>query len=380
MPSADFPFALCPLKHYVRMEAWLPLCRRRLNELRAGKVASKVRRLRYFTFCATDAMDVLMLDVAKVIRPSKGGRFDTVFFFTRSDEAVVDTRKSVPGSTGFPGEFIDVVLCEDEGIAQRLLTEPVEAIAAALSDTVKVRKKLNRALVHRDLKDAFPFDVINLDLEGYLFRPSEAIPGRMINAFRQIFQWQQAKIPPKRLELVDTFGLMFTTKIGPQNLGEDFRDMLRTALRQNLERDTTLPSLLEARTGQREADVLLGVDFEAFFRLAAPKIIARTLLEEDWYVDPTTGIQVFQFERQPVNGPAYRMLHLAMDVRRHQPAKPQRAPGVQSTIAEDGYSATIRRLFESVDTNVTLEVVDIDKIEKSLERIAARRRKYQDGG
>src|SRR5256885_11024715 len=102
MSGIDFPYARCPLKHFVRTDGWLPLCKRRLQGLRQGKKPKDIRRLRYFTFCAVSAVDVLMLDVAKVIRPSNDGLFDTVFFFTRSDEAVLETRKNIPGAIGFP--------------------------------------------------------------------------------------------------------------------------------------------------------------------------------------------------------------------------------------------------------------------------------------
>src|SRR5437870_8596447 len=113
MSGLDFRYARDPLKHFVRTDGWLPLCKRRLQAIRHGRKVKHMRRLRYFTFCAVDAVDVLMLDVAKVIRRSKDGRFDTVFFFTRKDESVIETRKNIPGATGFPGDFVEVVLLND---------------------------------------------------------------------------------------------------------------------------------------------------------------------------------------------------------------------------------------------------------------------------
>src|SRR5437762_14312234 len=98
MANGVFKYEDDLLKHYIRTTAWLPLCRERLTTIRAEAMRPKdQRRLRYFTFCAVGAIDVLMLDVANVIRQSSDGRFDTVFFFDRSPEYVFETQKRIPG-------------------------------------------------------------------------------------------------------------------------------------------------------------------------------------------------------------------------------------------------------------------------------------------
>src|SRR5260370_24811337 len=84
------------LKHHVRLMGWLPLCKKRLDYIRAAGSPNSLRRLRYFTFCAVGAVDVLMLDVEKVIRVSKEGLFDTVTFFYRDPGSVSETLKRIP--------------------------------------------------------------------------------------------------------------------------------------------------------------------------------------------------------------------------------------------------------------------------------------------
>ena len=86
-----FAFEDCLLKHYIRKEVWLPFCRDRLRKIRAA-TPKNPRRLRYFTFCAVGALDVLLLDREKVIRKSTTDEFDTVFFFDKSEEAIVEIR------------------------------------------------------------------------------------------------------------------------------------------------------------------------------------------------------------------------------------------------------------------------------------------------
>ncbi|HLJ58901.1 MAG TPA: hypothetical protein VKZ50_04130 [bacterium] len=376
MSGLDFPYRQCPLKHFVRTDGWLPMCRRRLQALRQGRRPKDVRRLRYFTFCAVSAIDVLMLDVARVIRPSKDGQFDTVFFFTRSDEAVLETRQSIPGATGFPDEFVETVLLDD---LDEHITDILPEIPAERPDERHVRAEIRRLMIQRDFRRSFPFDVINLDLEGYLFKPSERIPGRLIRAIRKVFEWQQRPlVVGHRQEHLDGFGLMFTTKIGPERLGDDFGAMLRCTLEENIASDHSLRPILATRTGVDQVATLIGTDFEAFFKLAVPKIISKALIETDWYVDPTPGIIIYEFERRPTTQRAddYKMLHLVMDVRRQNPPRDSRAPGYTPSTTLTAYRQVVRQLFERPQTVVAMDTVDVAAMEKSLALIESRRKKY----
>jgi len=318
-----------------------------------------------------------MLDVARVVRPSNNGQFDTVFFFTRSDEAVGDTRKNIPGAIGFPGSFVDVVLTPDDGddinTALAALDSPTD-----LENLAPIRERMLKLGTRRDFRRSFPFDVINLDLEGYLFKATEKIPGDLVRTLRKVFEWQQKAlvIPDRPDEYLDGFGLMFTTRLGPLGLSGEFLTMLRDSLEQNLVRDQELPPRLEARTGIGHVGTLLNQDFEAFFKLSAPKIILQVLMETDWYVDPAHGIVVFEFQRTPEGVEPYKMLHVVMDVRRHAPPLHQRAPGQASAAAMQAYPLVVRQLFERVETVITLESIDRAAMEADLDRIEARRRKY----
>lgn len=378
MSGIDFPYGRCPLKHFVRTDAWLPLSKRHLQAIRQGRKPKHTRRLRYFTFCAVGAIDVLMLDVTKVIRWSSNRQFDTVFFFTRSDEAIGETRKNIPGAIGFPGSFVDVILTpdagEDLGLGLTGLESPQD-----LPDTRKTREEMLRLRTRRDFRRSFPFDVINLDLEGYLFKPAEKIPGDLINALRKVFEWQQRPlvIPGRPEERLETFGLMFTTKLGPRSLSREFLGMLRDGLEQNLNDDAELRQSLVRRTGVEQIATLLEGNFEAFFKLAAPKIIVQALMETDWYVDPAHGITLYEFERRPEGAEAYRMLHLVMDVRRQDPPRDARPPGLLiAPTARQAYPQVVRDLFERPEKVVTLDTVDVPAMERNLDLIERRRKKY----
>ncbi len=317
-----------------------------------------------------------MLDVERIIRRSNDKRFDTVFFFCREDESILETRKNIPGATGFAGSFVDVVLIEDPD--ESALVLPDAGLPEEVSDTRDNRQNINRTTVHRDFVSAFPFDVLNLDLEGYLFKARDRIPGKLIRALRRTFEYQKRPLADNS-ERIDQFTLLFTTRIGPENMGGEFLQMLRDALENNLNANTELRQIMNARTGSDAAAQLQGESFEEFFKLSAPKVLAQTLMESDWYVDPVRGIEIFEFERTPAGQPAYRMLHLIMDVRRHEPPFDSRAPGAQSQVAFDAYRGVVRSLFEQPVSRVTLEAVDALGLEADLDRIELRREKYQNG-
>ena len=275
MLEGIFKFEDDLLKHHIRTEAWLPLCKKRLETLRKIGNPRKPRKLRYFTFCAVGAIDVLMLDVAKVIRPSKDRGFDSVFFFDETPQHVVETRKRIPGAVGFPGDFIKIVLMEDPEEDTVVDSDNILQASSDELDTYQTRKHQLKLAQRRKFINAFPFDVINLDLEEFLFKPNDPLPGRMINAFRKVFGWQRRSLstsPINNLGL-DGFSLMFTTQIGPPNFSSDYLAMLQRRLDTNLATFSTLKPLMNLKTGFDNVSALRDEKFDDFFKLAMPKRI-----------------------------------------------------------------------------------------------------------
>ena len=371
--NGEFQFEDCLLKHHVRRHGWLPLCKQRLSALRKASRSKSPRRLRYFTFCAIGAIDVLMLEIEKVLKKSDG-RFDTVFFFDKDRELVNETNKRIPGAIGFPGEFVDVVLAHDPGgDALDVLDAP-----ANQEDNTATRRQQILFATHRDFISYFPFDVINLDLERFLFRPNDPFPGRLVNAMRKLFEWQRnTLIRGKQRISVDSFTLLFTTQIGPRNLSNDYRLMLRNCVLDNLQRSPELVNILRARSGTSDVVELERAHFETFFKISMPKIVASILHEEDWYIDDDVGVRLFEFERESERGP-YRILHLAMDVKRKEPPRERRAPGEESQLAVTAYRNVTQRIFAQPETLVTMESVDVATLQENLTQIKAHRRRYHD--
>jgi hypothetical protein len=209
-------------------------------------------------------MDVLMLDVEKVIRPSND-RFDTVCFFDVNEEYVNETQKSIPGAIGFPGDFVDIVCADDP--EEGNLIDDLAALTSATDaqDTLATQKRQARLAKRRQFILQFPFDVINFDLEGFLFQPNTPPPGRLMRAFRKVFEWQRRPLRIGTSEfMLDGFSLMLTTQIGPPNFPQDHRDELRRYLEENLDNDAELRPLLLNRTGVDNAATLSANHFEDF--------------------------------------------------------------------------------------------------------------------
>lgn len=371
-----FKYEDCLLKHYIRTNAWFPLCEKRLTTIRAIAKTKRQRRIKYFTFCAIGATDVLMLDVAKVITRSDRG-FDTVFFFDRNPQLVFETKKRIPGAIGFPGNFVNLVLLDDPD--EDNLVDGDDALMSPLSepDKASIRRSQLQLAQRRTFIRSFPFDVINLDLEGFLFKPGDKFPGKLVNSLRKIFAWQRRKlnVPGYHNETLDGFSLMFTTQIGPSNLSSDYLNMLRKKLQNNLTDNEELKPLLVNRSGVDDVSSLQNDHFDIFFKLAMPKVLADILMEADWYIDPQKGIQIFEYER-PLDNGSYRMLHLVMDIKRKNPPQNERAPGEHSPVAQEAYRKVVHQIFVKREIVVTEDSIDKAKLSSSLERIKARRRKY----
>ncbi len=382
MDSGLFRYEDCLRKHHIRTKCWLPLCKKRKQIVKSSTIRkARERRLRYFTFCAAGAIDVLLLDLEKVIRPSSNGWFDVVCFFDRTEEYVIETQKRIPGAIGFPGDFTRIVLLDDPDENQ-VIDEiaPLESPAEA-ADTLATQEAQRDLAQRRKFVRQFPFDIVNLDLEEFLFKPRDPIPGRVVNALRRVFAWQKRPLSLKGpgssvVSLcLDGFSLMFTTQIGPPNLGDDYLDMLTRYLDGNIQQDAGLIPLLRNRTQQDNAAAVRAASFEQFFRLSMPKTILKILLEEDWFVDPEAGISLFEIERQSQTGP-YRILHLVMDVKRQNPPRDKRAPGTDGDGVSDAYRAVVRGVFENPEVLVTDAMINARDLQTHLDKVRARGKRY----
>jgi hypothetical protein len=382
MASGLFRYEDCLRKHHIRTQCWLPLCKNRKQIVKSSKVKRvRERRVRYFTFCAAGAIDVLLLDVENVIKPSQNGWFDVVCFFDRTEEYVIETQKRIPGAVGFPGDFTKIVLLQDPEEDQVIDEIAPLASPEDKADTLEIEEAQRNLAQRRKFIQQFPFDIVNLDLEEFLFKPNDPIPGRVVNALRKVFGWQRRPLVlgGARKKVIsaplDGFSLMFTTQIGPPNLSDDYLGMLTAYLDGNIQQDAELVPLLRSRTQQDNAITLRTASFDQFFRLGMPKTLLKVLIEEDWFVDAEPGIRLFEIERLSEAGP-YRILHVVMDVKRQSPPRERRAPGTEGDGVPDAYREVVRGVFANPEVLVTEAMIDQAGLQAHLDKVRARGKKY----
>jgi hypothetical protein len=282
---------------------------------------------------------------------------------------------------GFSGDFIDTVLFIDQDEENDLDDSDVLAPLVDKMNIMETRRNQVIKDQRRRLIQRFPFDVMNFDLEEFLFKPGDPRPGKVVRALKKVFRWQQKpfSIPLSGAnQYVDEFSLMFTTQIGPPNINDDYLLMLQNYLQNNLHKFDGLGNILEERFGYTDVVRLRRENFDMFFKLAMPKVLANILMENDWFVDPEKGIEVYEFERPAQDG-NYVMLHLAMDVKRKNPPFDRRDPGEDCPEALDAYRDLTFQLFGQDSVNIEESQLDKQHIEESLDYIVRRANKYMSG-
>ena len=101
------------LKHYVRRYGWLKAAKK---QKQAIKNRSKNIPLRYFTFCAAEAIDVFMLEHEGILERSKETRhLESVYFCEKDPENFARIAALIGSSAqGVHGEFEKIVLFKDD--------------------------------------------------------------------------------------------------------------------------------------------------------------------------------------------------------------------------------------------------------------------------
>ena len=99
------------VKHYVRRQAWLPAA-----VAQAHACKSSGREPRYFTFCASDAIDVfLFLREGVLTRDPNTDRILNTYFCEKDEEEFNAISQLIGAhEQGFLGDFQDMILYEDD--------------------------------------------------------------------------------------------------------------------------------------------------------------------------------------------------------------------------------------------------------------------------
>ncbi len=310
------------LKHYVRKYAWLPACQLQLS---TAKKRSKKIPLKYFTFCAADAIDVFMLAREGILRRSEQtGRLDGVYFCEKDAEAFGKIADLIGSpEQGFQGEFEKIVLFEDDKdtFGRELYTE------AAESYSEDIRRKLRYKDAHHRLYKAFPFDIINLDVLGVMFPPRRGVITPLLKSLIRILEWQaQSPFPNNRP--CQQFTLFLTSHIDPDNTDADAIQQLARRFSENIDTNIEFRSAFENLYGYQDTSEFLKHKFAEFFCLAFPKyIIHQALFHLGWEIVPGPVFLYNRDYRREV-GRHYQIMH-SVSIFKRMPNFGQRLNGLE---------------------------------------------------
>ena len=294
------------LKHYVRRCGWLKATKEQKHAIRRR---SKRIPLRYFTFCASEAIDVFMLVGEGILKRSEQtGRLESVYFCEQDDDkfGIIADLIGSP-EHGFQGPFEEIVLFEDDEETEGKTLEG--ELEEDQPYTSEVREKLKYKDDHFRLRKAFPFDIINLDVCGVMFPLKKGIITPLLESIIKILKWQtESRFSINNLECKQ-FTLFLTSHIDQDLTNQTAIEQLKNRVIDNIKTNPGFQSAFFNRYGHDQVDRLARENFAEFFCLALPKfMIDRALFKFGWKV--TSGpTYLYNRDDRWVENKQYQIMH-----------------------------------------------------------------------
>jgi hypothetical protein len=300
---AHIDYSTDPLKHYVRKYGWLPACQEQ-----AATIRKRIKKtpLRYFTFCAAEAIDVFLLEREKILTRSKQtGRLEGVYFCEKDEKAFGEIADLIGSpEQGFLGDFDRIILFEEDNDTRgkELYKETDEFYPE------EVRKKLRFKDAHYRLQKNFPFDIINLDVCGVMFPLRKGVITPLLRSLIKILEWQTYSLFPNNRPCKQ-FTLFLTSHIDPDKTDQDAIEQLRNRVSENIDTSVEFRQAFSNRYGHQEAVRLSRDNFAEFFCLAFTKfIIHQALFTLGWKVT-YRAIYLYNRDNKWNVGQKYQIMH-----------------------------------------------------------------------
>lgn len=280
-PTERFDYDTDIPKHFVRYDGWLQACRDQYA-LSQAEIHSRARKLplNYFTFCASNAIDVFMLEKDGLLtRDDDLGKLNHVYFCEKEDSEFEQINNLIRSEeAGFQGDFKKIVLFEDDDDTRgRDELDPREKVPSKT-----VRDKFRYKRLNRRFRRLFPLDVINLDPHGVFFPPRENAYSSMLQAIEKIFGLQGNRHPEDE-HLCTAFTLMLTTHLDETMYNSGAVDNLKQIARLNIESYPAFSVAFNSKFGHVDPFSLSHSDFPRFFSITMPKLISEIARRHGWF-------------------------------------------------------------------------------------------------
>jgi len=349
-----------PIKHYVRYDGWLEAFRYQHDRV---SVAIRVKRRKqpftYFTFCASQAIDVFMLErEGLLVRDEAGGRLNHVYFCERREDEfaqIVNLIKSE--QAGFKGDFKEIILFEDDDDTHG--KDAVDMVGRTPDKAV--RDKFRYKELHRRFHNLFPLDVINLDVHGVFFPQHENKYSAMLRAVKKIFEWQQHSLSVEDNHRCERFTLMLTSHLEEGFLKEGALGEMEEIVQDNITNHEEFSEAFNAKFGHTNPGALRVADFPTFFAVTLPKLIAPLAREHGWFGEHR---RIYTYARSThAERPPYYMMSSIVNYER-LPAEADRLPRLWDNLADEFVTRYVREMcdvltYKPVDVIAQLELPGI---------------------
>ena len=365
MPTIRLNYDSDPPKHYVRINGWLPAA---LDQL--DRSAHLKRPIAYFTFCASNAIDVfLFLNEGILRRNPETGIIENAYFCEK--KAVEFTRiTDLFGASepGFLGDFTDILLFEDDA----------ETVGLNYLDEDRrysrhLRRRLATKRAHERFRELGPLDILNLDICGTFFPPAAGMHSPMLRAVERLMNWQaeHARNDAK----FRSFTVFFTTHVETGLVNDEALTRLINVLHENQDCYPSFADRISYRFGTTDVEQVAVEKLLDFYSIALPKTIVSVAFESGWLARPTFS-GFYRRTRGQVGIPSstYEMFCWVVRFDWNE-------PHMQGEVDREDESMAA---YEELVGNLTSMPVDVDRltekdlpcISESLSRVVASRDEY----
>lgn len=254
-------------KHCARYYGWLPA-----SKNFKAKVGNK--KLKYLTLCDVTALDIFMLEKEGVLTRDENKYLSDVIICEMKEgliQEIFEVVRPPLKEAIIPGKIEKLLIFEDD--ADTVGVDPDTDVRSK-----KVRDKLNLKKRSKKLQSAFPFDIINFDPFGNIFRTQS----ELYRGFKRIFELQDE---------IDTFLLFITSSISIEEVSKLFKDDFDN----NVKKHPSIKEIVEANAELNNYDGL--EDYKKASIGLSKTLINKIALEYGWVADHK-GIYVYENDKR----------------------------------------------------------------------------------
>ncbi len=343
-------------KHYVRHNGWKQAFSKAVRTVENQiNNENRKREFKYLTFCASNAIDVFMLEKGGLLkRDNETKRIDNVYF-CEYDQHEFNKISTLIGSkeAGFFGTFEDIMLFEDD-----VDTKEIDEIDESITPSREFRRKFYLKRLHRKMKNSFPFDIINFDPYGVLFPPKRR--AKLLQSLDLMFKWQNNTDEIDGHKIND-FTLFVTLNSDKESLDEVALSKISDRLLENINKNDDFRDFFKDSFNNRTPWELLDVNEINFFIVGFLKCITLACaINNNWYI---TKERCFYYkrphsERYNRKYGSYYMLSYVFKLKKfseYEQALPHQPGTIPKEIAKKYWDMIIGILSKTDDVDNELE-------------------------